>query len=98
MGRNLSDRWVAGDPTPGRPKPHRENLIRELDRLAQQLTGTRTQPAAMPMDAYRQGDQFIVEFDPPGVDPDSIESPSSATSSPCTPRGLAKPAGRRSSC
>jgi HSP20 family protein len=25
------------------------------------------------MDAYRQGDEFVVEFDLPGVDPDAIE-------------------------
>jgi len=27
----------------------------------------------MPMDAYRQGDQFVVHFDLPGVAPDSID-------------------------
>ena len=27
----------------------------------------------MPMDAWRDGDAFIVEFDLPGVDPDSID-------------------------
>ena len=29
--------------------------------------------AGMPMDAYRRGDQFIVEFDLPGVDEESID-------------------------
>jgi hypothetical protein len=28
---------------------------------------------AMPMDAYRDGEQFVVNFDLPGVDPDAIE-------------------------
>jgi len=27
----------------------------------------------MPMDAYRRGEEFVVEFDLPGVDPDAIE-------------------------
>ncbi len=44
----------------------------ELDRLAQQVLGTAARPAAMPMDAWREGDTFDVEFDLPGVSPDSI--------------------------
>jgi HSP20 family protein len=27
----------------------------------------------MPMDAYRRGDQFVVRFDLPGIDPQSID-------------------------
>ncbi|MFP5377039.1 MAG: Hsp20/alpha crystallin family protein [Acidimicrobiia bacterium] len=46
--------------------------FRELDRLAQQATQSR-QPAVMPMDAYRRGDRFMVHFDLPGVDPQSVE-------------------------
>jgi HSP20 family protein len=30
-------------------------------------------PRLMPVDAYRQGEQFVVNFDMPGVDPDSVE-------------------------
>jgi HSP20 family protein len=51
----------------------RTDPFREFDRLTQQVFGTRSQPAAMPMDAYRQGERFTVEFDLPGVDPDSID-------------------------
>ena len=47
--------------------------FRELDRLSQQAFGTQSRPAVMAMDAYRQGEQFIVHFDLPGVDPSSIE-------------------------
>ena len=47
--------------------------FREFDRLTQQVLGTSARPAAMPMDAYRQGDQFMVHFDLPGVDASSIE-------------------------
>lgn len=51
---------------------HRDPF-RELDRLAQQVFGTAARPAVMPMDAWQEGDQFIVEFDLPGVSPDSLE-------------------------
>ncbi len=46
--------------------------FRELDRLAEQTWGGARLPA-MPMDAYRRGDHFVVHFDLPGVDPDSID-------------------------
>ena len=46
--------------------------FRELDRLAQQTTGT-GRPPVMAMDAYRHGDQFVVHFDLPGVDASSID-------------------------
>ncbi|GGX14193.1 Hsp20/alpha crystallin family protein [Streptomyces chryseus] len=51
----------------------RTDPFRELDRLTQQLVGTGARPAAMPMDAFRQGDTFVVELDLPGVDPESID-------------------------
>jgi HSP20 family protein len=51
----------------------RTDPFRELDRLAQQVIGTQALPAAMPMDAWREGDQFVVEFDLPGVDAESID-------------------------
>ena len=51
----------------------RTDPFRDLDRLAQQVLGTPARPAAMPIDAYRHGDEFVVEFDLPGVDPDSID-------------------------
>jgi HSP20 family protein len=51
----------------------RTDPFREFDRLTQQAFGTRFRPSAMPMDAYRQGDEFVVHFDLPGVDPTSID-------------------------
>jgi len=51
----------------------RTDPFRELDRVAQQVFGTTGRPTAMPIDAYRQGEQFVVEFDLPGIDPGSIE-------------------------
>ena len=51
----------------------RTDPFRDLDRLAQQVIGTPARPAAMPIDAYRKGDEFVVQFDLPGVDAGSIE-------------------------
>jgi HSP20 family protein len=55
----------------------RTDPFRELDRLSQQLLsntpGTWSRPTAMPMDAYRDGEQFVVSFDLPGVRSDAIE-------------------------
>ena len=54
----------------------RTDPFRELDRLIQQMfgsVGTPTRPSVMPMDAWRDGDTFQVEFDLPGVDVDSID-------------------------
>jgi HSP20 family protein len=51
----------------------RTDPFRELDRLTQQVLGTAARPAAMPMDAYRQGDNFYIHFDLPGVNSDSID-------------------------
>ena len=46
--------------------------FREFDQLLRQTWGTR--PAlALPMDAYRRGDEFVVELDLPGVDRGSID-------------------------
>ena len=42
--------------------------FRELDRITQQGLATAARPAAMPMDAYRHGDEFFVHFDLPGID------------------------------
>lgn len=51
----------------------RTDPFRDLDRLAQSVFGTPTRPAAMPIDAFRTGDTFVVEFDLPGVSTESID-------------------------
>ena len=51
----------------------RTDPFRELDRLTSQVFGTPARPTAMPMDAYRKNDSFLVQFDLPGIDPDSID-------------------------
>ena len=47
--------------------------FREFDRLASQVLGTTNRPAVMPMDAWRQGDVFQIEFDLPGVSRETID-------------------------
>ena len=54
----------------------RTDPFRELDRLTQQVfgnPGTTARPSVMPMDAWRAGEEFVVEFDLPGVDPASVD-------------------------
>ena len=49
--------------------------FRDIDRLTQSLWGGEAgrRMNGMPMDAYRQGENFYVHLDMPGVDPSSIE-------------------------
>jgi HSP20 family protein len=58
------------------PMLMRTDPFRELDRFTQQVfgaDGTLARPSVMPMDAWRDGDMFHVEFDLPGIDPDSLD-------------------------
>lgn len=48
--------------------------FREVDRVAEQVDQVfRRGSSVMPMDAVRRGDRVLVDFDLPGVDPDSID-------------------------
>ena len=47
--------------------------FRDFDRVAQQLLGTTNRPTVMPMDAWREGDHFVIEFDLPGINRESID-------------------------
>ena len=56
----------------------RSEPFTEVNRLAQQLfgattAGTWSRPAGMPVDAFRNGDEFVIAFDLPGVDADAID-------------------------
>jgi HSP20 family protein len=54
----------------------RTDPFRDLDRLTQQIfgsVGTTTRPSVMPMDAWRDGDTFVLEFDLPGIDPATVD-------------------------
>ncbi len=45
----------------------------ELDRLAGSVMGLRQGPRFMPVDLYRDGDQYILNADLPGIDPGSVD-------------------------
>lgn len=54
----------------------RTDPFRELDRLSQQVLGTLgtvARPTGMPIDAWREGEEFVAEFDLPGVDPATVD-------------------------
>ena len=51
----------------------RSDPFREMDRIAQMATEATQTPRSFPLDAYRRGDEFIVQFDLPGVDASSID-------------------------
>jgi HSP20 family protein len=51
----------------------RSDPFRDLDRFTQHVSGTAARPAVMPMDAWRQGEEFVVEFDLPGIKEDSLD-------------------------
>ncbi|RNL84592.1 Hsp20/alpha crystallin family protein [Halostreptopolyspora alba] len=51
----------------------RTDSFRDFDRLTQRLLGDTSRLASMPMDAYREGDAFVIHFDLPGVRADSID-------------------------
>lgn len=56
----------------------RSEPFTEINQIAQQLfgvptTGTWSRPTAMPVDSYRNGDEFVVAFDLPGADKDAID-------------------------
>lgn len=54
----------------------RTDPFRDLDRLTQQVfgaSGTAARPAVMPMDAWREDDHFVIEFDLPGMTRDAID-------------------------
>lgn len=54
----------------------RTDQLGEFDRLTQRLfggAGTWTRPTVIPLDGYRDGDQFVIAFDLPGVASDAID-------------------------
>src|SRR5690349_8188418 len=54
----------------------RTDPFREMDRIVQQLSGTSgtwSKPSVIPMDAYREGDAYVIAFDLPGVSTEAID-------------------------
>lgn len=48
------------------------NPFRDLDRMLSSQLARPSYPG-MPMDLFRAGDEYVAEFDLPGVDPESID-------------------------
>jgi HSP20 family protein len=46
--------------------------FRDIDRMTEEVSRP-IRSARMPMDAYRRGDAFVVHFDLPGVQPDTVD-------------------------
>ncbi len=48
--------------------------FRDIDRLWDQVSGaTARAPRSFPMDAFRRGDEFVIQLDLPGLDPQQID-------------------------
>lgn len=47
--------------------------FRDLDRLSREILGAGRVPQPMPMDCYRDGDTFVLHFDLPGIDTETLE-------------------------
>jgi HSP20 family protein len=47
--------------------------FRDIDRLANEILGAPRVPQPMPMDCYRHGDTFFLNFDLPGIDTDTLD-------------------------
>ena len=47
--------------------------FRDFDRLTEQLMGGTRGMRAIPMEAYRRGDQIFIHLDLPGVTPDDVD-------------------------
>ncbi|MFC7759803.1 Hsp20/alpha crystallin family protein [Catellatospora bangladeshensis] len=59
--------------------------FRDFDRLAGEVFGAARTPALMPMDCLRTGEEFVVRFDMPGMEPDTLDV--SAENNTLTVRG-----------
>jgi HSP20 family protein len=47
--------------------------FRDMDRLFDQVMGNVRNSALMPLDLFRTGDHYVLQFDIPGADPGSID-------------------------
>lgn len=49
------------------------DVLSQFDRLASSAFDTVRAPRVMPVDLFREGDQYILSADMPGIDPDSVD-------------------------
>ncbi len=49
------------------------DVLSQFDRLASSVFDTARTPRLMPVDLFRNGDQYVLSADLPGIDPDSVD-------------------------
>ncbi len=49
------------------------DVLTQLDRLTSGAFDTARAPRPMPVDLFREGDQYVLSADLPGIDPDSVD-------------------------
>jgi Molecular chaperone (small heat shock protein) len=49
------------------------DVLSQLDRLASSVFDTARAPRLMPVDLFRDGDQYVLSADLPGIDPASVD-------------------------
>lgn len=49
------------------------DVLSQLDRLASSAFDTARAPRPMPVDLFREGDQYVLSADLPGIDPESVD-------------------------
>jgi HSP20 family protein len=49
------------------------DMLSQLDRLASGVFDTARAPRLMPVDLFRDGDQYVLSADLPGIDPGSVD-------------------------
>ncbi|AAT88690.1 heat-shock protein Hsp20 [Leifsonia xyli subsp. xyli] len=49
------------------------DVLSQLDRFASSVFDTARSPRVMPVDLFREGDQYVLSADLPGIDPDSVD-------------------------
>ena len=47
--------------------------FQDVNRVARWAVGPATRPTVVPMDAWREDDRYVVEFDVPGIEPESLD-------------------------
>jgi HSP20 family protein len=49
------------------------DVLSQFDRLASSVFDTARAPRLMPVDLFRNGDQYVLSADLPGIDPESVD-------------------------
>ena len=52
---------------------HPFDVLSQFDRLASSVFDTARTPRLMPVDLFREGDQYVLTADLPGIDPGSVD-------------------------